>query len=484
MESNGSNDRLRRYAELAVRVGANVGEGQYVLVNGLVEHAPLARMIADAAYDAGARWVDVVYADMHVRRSRIGKGPEEMLDHTPPWSVKMLEDVGGEHGAMISITGDPEPELLADLDQERVGKARQTEGMKAHLRNVMRRRVNWTIVAHPNEGWAQTVYGEPDVERLWQEVAQTVRLDEPDPVAAWEEHVARLEERARVLNERPFDAVRFRGPGTDLTVGLNKAAEWHSARSETSFGRTHVPNVPTEEVFTTPDYRRTEGTVRSTMPLALPGNIIRDLELRFENGRIVDVNASTGKEYIEQQIATDEGAARLGEVALVDASSRVGQIGHIFFNTLFDENATCHIAYGNGIAYAIESAENLGPEEQLAAGVNQSAVHTDFMTSTTTGSSRERGRRRLCVLVARRARRRSRLPQDTQGTRRRRIRRQRRRLPAALRGVRALPRDAGRAVLRPQRNRALRRRRRIAPTRARRVVSREVDDAAEGDQRG
>jgi aminopeptidase len=320
-----------------------------------------------------------VYADMHVRRSRIGKGPDEMLDHTPPWSLKLLEDLGGQNGAMISITGDPEPELLADLDQERVGKARQTAAMKAHLRNVMGRKVNWTIVAHPNEGWAQTVYGEPDVERLWQDVAQTVRLDEPDPVAAWEEHLRRLEERARALNEHGFDAVRFRGPGTDLTIGLNRNSRWHAASTETSFGRNHVPNVPTEEVFTTPDYRRAEGTVRSTMPLALPGNIIRDLELRFEDGRIVEVNASTGKEYVEQQVATDEGAARLGEVALVDATSRVGQVGQIFFNTLFDENATCHIAFGNGIAYCVEGAEDLGPEEQSAAGVNQSAVHTDFM---------------------------------------------------------------------------------------------------------
>jgi len=379
VSTNGSDDRLRRYAELAVRVGANVGEGQYVLVTGLVEHAPLARVIADAAYDAGARWVDVTYGDNHVRRSRIEKGPDEMLEHTPPWSLKLFEELGKQNGAMISITGDPTPELLADLDQERVGKARQVDAMKQHLRNVMARQVNWTIVAHPNEGWAQTVYGEPDVERLWQEVAQTVRLDEPDPVAAWEEHVRRLEERARALNESALDAIRFRGPGTDLTIGINRASRWHSARTETAFGRKHIPNVPTEEVFTTPDYRRAEGTVRSTMPLALPGNIIRDLELRFENGRIVEVNASTGKEYVEQQVASDDGAARLGEVALVDASSRVGQVGHIFFNTLFDENATCHIAFGSGIAYCVEGAQELPPDEQQAAGINQSSVHTDFM---------------------------------------------------------------------------------------------------------
>ena len=379
MDKNG----LRAYAELAVRIGANVGEGQFVIVNGLVEHAPLVREIADVAYEAGARWVDVNYADMHVRRSRIAKGSEEMLDHSAPWAVKMLDDLGEENGALISITGDPEPELMADVDQERLGKARQTEVMHAHLRNVMSRRINWTIVSFPNEGWATTIFGEPDVDRLWDDVAKTVRLDEPDPVAAWESHIARLEERARVLNERHFDAIRFRGPGTDLTVGLNDRSRWHSAATETTFGRRHVPNVPTEEVFTTPDFRRAQGTVRSTMPLALPGNIIRDLELRFADGRIVEVKASTGEDYVREQIATDEGAAQLGELALVDGTSRVGQTGHIFFNTLFDENATCHIAYGRGIAYCVDGTDQLGTKEQLEAGVNQSAIHTDFMVGGT-----------------------------------------------------------------------------------------------------
>jgi len=372
-------DRLQRYAELAVRVGANVGEGQLVLVNGLVEHAPLVRAIADAAYDAGASWVDVFYADQHVRRSRIAKGPDEMLEHSPPWIVQLMEELGDQNGALISITGDPEPELLADLDQAKVGRARQIKIAEAHLKNVMTRRVNWTIVSFPNEGWAQTMFGEPDVERLWRDVELTVRLDEPDPVAAWEEHIARLERRARSLNERRFDAIRFRGPGTDLTVGLNPTSRWHSASTETAFGRRHVPNVPTEEVFTTPDWRRTQGTVRSTMPLALPGNIIRDLEVRVENGRIVDVKASTGEDYVREQISTDDGAAQLGEIALVDGTSRVGKVGHIFFNTLFDENATCHIAYGRGIAYAVEGASELDDDAQRDAGVNQSLVHTDFM---------------------------------------------------------------------------------------------------------
>lgn len=373
------NGRLHALAELAVKIGANVGEGQYVLVTALVEHAPLVAAIADVSYEVGARYVDANFVDQHVRRAMIEKGPEEVLEWSPDWAVRRLDDLGKEHGALISITGDPEPELLSDLDQARVGKARPVKIAEAHLRNVMAGLVNWTIVSYPNEGWAETIYGEPDVDRLWTDVERAIRLDEPDPVAAWNEHIARLNERCRLLNERRFDAIHFSGPGTDLTVGLNKKSRWVSAGSETAFGRRHIPNVPTEEVFTTPDWRRTEGTVRSTMPLALPGNIIRDLELRFVGGRAVEAKASTGVEYVRAQLAADEGAARLGEVALVDGTSRVGQIGHIFFNTLFDENATCHIAYGRGISECVDGSGELDEAGQLDAGVNQSTVHTDFM---------------------------------------------------------------------------------------------------------
>jgi aminopeptidase len=375
----GENGRLRALAELAVKIGANVAEGQYVLVTGLVEHAPLVREIADVCYEHGARYVDAGFADQHVRRAMIAKGPEEALEWSPPWAVKRMEDLGEEQGAIITITGDPEPELLSDLDQGRVGRARPVKVVEANLRNVMAGRVNWTIISYPNAGWAETVFGEPDVERLWTDVERAIRLDEPDPVAAWSEHLARLDERCGQLNERRFDAIRFRGPGTDLTIGLNEKSTWHSGNSMTTEGRRFVPNVPTEEVFTTPNWRRTEGKVRSTMPLALPGNIIRDLELTFSGGRVVDVKASTGADYVRAQVAADQGAAQLGEVALVDGTSRVGQIGHIFFNTLFDENATCHIAYGRGIAQCVEGAEDLAPDAQQDAGVNQSSVHTDFM---------------------------------------------------------------------------------------------------------
>jgi aminopeptidase len=373
------NGRLRALAELAVKVGANVNEGQYVLVTALVEHVPLVREIANVCYEKGARFVDVNYFDQHVRRAMIEKGPDETLEWSPPWGVKRIEDLGEEHGAIINITGDPEPELLSDLDQDRVGRARPVKIAEANLRNIMAGKVNWTIVSYPNAGWAKTVFGEPDVDRLWTDVERAIRLDEPDPVAAWQDHLDRLDERCSQLNARGFEALRYRGPGTDLTVGLNAKSIWMSGNSETAYGRRFVPNVPTEEVFTTPDWRRAEGTVRSTMPLALPGNIIRDLELTFQDGRVVDVKASTGADYVRAQLAADEGAAQLGEVALVDGSSRVGQIGHIFFNTLFDENATCHIAYGRGIANCVEGAPDLDEEAQQEAGVNQSSVHTDFM---------------------------------------------------------------------------------------------------------
>ncbi|HEV3404686.1 MAG TPA: aminopeptidase, partial [Gaiellaceae bacterium] len=225
----------------------------------------------------------------------------------------------------------------------------------------------------------KAVFGEPDVERLWTAVGFATRLDEPDPVAAWQKHMARLDERARVLNERSFDAIRFRGPGTELTVGLLPASRWRSASFTTAWGLGHVPNMPTEEVFTTPDLRRTEGTVRSTRPLGLLGTTVRDLELRFEHGRVVEVRASAGADVVRGQLATDEWAPYLGEVALVDGSSRVGQTGITFRDTLFDENATCHIAYGDAVMFATEGLAGLSAEERRAQGVNGSAVHTDFM---------------------------------------------------------------------------------------------------------
>ena len=365
-------ERLERYAELAVHVGANVQPGQVVEVIGLVEHAPLARAVARAAYRAGARFVDVAYSDSHVRRARIEHAPEETLSMTPPWLLTREHELARERGAAIGITGDPEPELLGDLPGERVGKTRMVELAEESMKAVNERLINWTGVAFPNEGWARAVFGEPDVERLWDAVAHAVRLDEPDPAAAWAAHVDRLERRARALDALRVDALRFRGPGTDLTVGLLEQSVWCGPRSYTASGLPHVANMPTEEVFTTPDARRTEGVVRSTRPLVLYGTVVRGLEVRFDRGRIAAVDAESGADVVRGQLASDERAACLGEVALVDGTSRVADAGVTFFDTLFDENVTCHVAYGAAYAEAVDGEP---PDD----GFNASSVHTDFM---------------------------------------------------------------------------------------------------------
>jgi aminopeptidase len=362
-------ERLERYAELAVRVGANVQEGQEVFLFTIPEHADVARALTRQCYRAGAAYVHVIYDDQHVRHALIELGPDSALTYSPEWRKRLVQDMTGN--ALLATTGNPEPELLGDLDGDRVGRARQVEIAEIRQKQHRDNSVNWCGIGAPNEGWARQVLGEPDVERLWELVATCFRLDEDDPVAAWREHLARLEARGAALTALKPDALRYRGPGTDLTVGLLPSARWGGAGFETSGGIYYVANMPTEEIFTTPDSRRAEGTIRSSLPLSFGGQLIRGLELSFEDGRIVNVEAETGAELIRSHIATIENADRLGELALVTEESRVGQTGTLFYNTLFDENATCHIAFGAGLAYAFEGE----PDE----GMNISTTHVDFM---------------------------------------------------------------------------------------------------------
>jgi len=363
--------RLARYAELAVRVGANVQPGQLVDVVARVEHAAVARAVTRAAYQAGARYVDVYYSDQHLRHALIEHAADDVLSWTPPWVLERAVEVGDENAAVIALTGDAEPELLADLPGERVGKARMLALAQENNRQINEQLNNWTVVGVPNEGWAKQMFGTPDLDRLWELVEFCVRLDEDDPVAAWREHVKRIGGRALALNEMRVDSLRFTGPGTDLTIGLLPESRWQGVESVTAQGIPYVANMPTEEVFTTPDFRRTQGVVRSTRPLALYGQIVKGLEVRFDAGRMVEVTAAEGEDVVRGQLATDAHAAFLGEVALVDGTSRIGKTGVTFFDTLFDENATCHIAYGSAYAEAVEGG--------LIEGVNVSTVHTDFM---------------------------------------------------------------------------------------------------------
>ena len=371
MAAVATEERLRKYAELAVQVGANVQPGQLVDVIARVEHAAVAREVTRAAYRAGAAYVDVYYTDQHIRRALIEYAAEDVLSWTPPWLLNRAKNVGDERAAVVALTGDAEPDLLADLPGERVGMARMLELAEESTRQVNERLNNWVVIGVPNEGWATQMFGEPDVERLWQLVEFCVRLNEDDPVAAWKTHVKRIGGRARLLNEMQVDTLRYRGPGTDLTVGLLPESRWQGCESETADGIRYVANMPTEEVFTTPDARRTEGVVRSTQPLALNGQIVRGLEVRVEGGRIVDVQAEEGAEVVKGQLALEDSASYLGEVALVDGTSRIGQTGQVFFETLYDENASCHVAYGGAYAEAVEGG--------VIDGVNVSSVHTDFM---------------------------------------------------------------------------------------------------------
>ena len=363
-------ERLERYAELVVQLGANVQPGQELFILANVAHSDLARALTRQAYRAGASYVNVAYMDDHVRRAMIELGSDEALTYSPDWQKRFVEGWAGN--AQITTSGDPEPELLADLDGERVGRAVPIEAMQIAMAQLAEKSVNWCSVGAPTEGWARQVFGEPDLERLWGLVAYCMRLDEPDPVAAWREHLARLRERGAALDALPAEALRYRGPGTDLTVGLLPTARWFSGSShKTSAGIDYVANMPTEEVFTCPDSRRAEGTIRASRPLVLQGQIVQGLELTLKEGRIVQVEAETGADVVRGQLATVENADRLGEVALVTADSRVGQTKTLFYNVLFDENATCHIAYGAGYPFVFDGE----PDDRL----NIANVHVDLM---------------------------------------------------------------------------------------------------------
>jgi len=372
---------LDEYARLALRVGVNLEEGQDVVILAYVEHAPLARAIARVAYGEGARWVDANYIDAYLRRSKAELAPDEAVGWTPDYVLQRVDEEARRRTAFVNIVGEPEPDLFAGVDPARVSASALPQVRRAYWSAFDRGAMPWTIVALPTPRWAEQVFGEQDLERLWHAVRATVRLDEPDPVAAWREHIAVLQERARQLNERRFDSVRFRGPGTDLVVGLLPQSRWLAAGFETAWGRFYTPNLPTEEVFTTPDRRRTEGHVRSTQPLVLSGGtVVRDLEMTFSGGRITEVRASAGGDEVRAEVALDAGASYLGEVALVDESSRVGSSGTTFWSTLFDENAACHIAFGTAVMSGLDLGDLTPDSDGLEElGINRSRAHTDFM---------------------------------------------------------------------------------------------------------
>jgi aminopeptidase len=300
-----------------------------------------------------------------------------LLDRTAAWHETAL--LAMEGAALVFVLGDADPNLFRDVEQARAARAEPRRGREIVHDQTSRQAVAWNIIVGPTEGWAQDVLGRPDPEPLWQEVAAVARLDEPDPLAAWRDRLAALDARGATLGAAGFDRLHFTGPGTDLTVGLLEAARWAGAGATTYWGQAFVANLPTEEVFTTPDRLRTDGTVRMTKPLYWYGSVADGIELRFEGGKVVEVRADRGEDFLRSKLETDDGASYLGEVALVDGRSLIGQRDLLFKNGLLDENAACHIAIGSGYTEPIGGAEKLSDAERQAAGINVSRIHVDLM---------------------------------------------------------------------------------------------------------
>jgi aminopeptidase len=375
--------RLQAYADLVVRVGAALEPGREVFLRAEVEHAPVARAVADAAYRAGASRVTVEYADAYVRRSALLHGPEESLRTVPSWVMARLEEFAANGTSFVTLTGNPEPSLLEGVDPGRLTAA-PLEFVHRSRELMLGGVVPWTIVAAPNPGWATQVFGEPDLDALWDAVAIAMRLDDGTPeqvVERWQEHRRRLAARAAAVTALGLDAVRYHGAGTDLTIGLRPGRIWTGGSLTTNDGRSFMPNLPTEEVFTSPDRNRADGVLRISQPLVMPraGVLAEGLVVTFERGRIVDVAGERGVDAVRAELETDEGARSLGEVAIVDGGSAVRAAGVTFHDTLYDENAGSHVAWGQSFPFTVTGGLDLTPDQLLEHGLNVSAVHTDVV---------------------------------------------------------------------------------------------------------
>jgi aminopeptidase len=379
-------DYIAALARLAAQAGGNISEGQTIVVSASLGQQELAREVAGACYDLGAQYVEVNYGDPYVRKIRLTRARDEALGDIPPWSRRKLLDVEEIDGATIAFSGPTAPHVLDDVDPGRIGRDQVV--IPEQMEVIARQRLRWTIVPGPTQGWAELVFGADDPDglaKLWEQIGQICRLDADDPVQAWRERGAALGEAADRLNGAELDSLHYTGPGTDLTVGLLPGARWEGGGMTSADGIAYLPNIPTEEVFTSPDPERTHGTVASTRPLLIAGRTITGLRMRFEGGRAVEVDADDGAELMRELVGRDENANRLGEVALVDSSGRIGRSGLVFHDTLLDENAASHIAVGGGFPHLCD--------EESGSRVNVSGIHTDFMIGSPeieiTGTTRD-----------------------------------------------------------------------------------------------
>lgn len=376
--------KLDELARVAVEVGLGLKHGQELLMTASLEAVPLARRITEHAYRAGASLVTTLYADDEAVLMRFRHAPEEAFDRAAGWLYDGMGAAFRGGAARLAITGG-NPLLLSSEDPAKVSRsnAAVSRAYRPALELITRHAINWTIVASATPSWAQAMFPDDDpataLDKLWEAIFRTSRVDTGDPVAAWKAHDEELQRRAAFMNGKRYHALHYRGPGTDFRLGLADGHLWLGGGTTAGNGVYCIPNMPTEEIFTTPHRNRAEGTLRASKPLSYQGTMIEGIEVRFAEGRIVEARATRGQEVLEKLISTDDGARRLGEVALVPQSSPIAASGLLFLNTLFDENAASHVALGQAYTSCVQDGDKLTPEELAARGANKSLIHVDWM---------------------------------------------------------------------------------------------------------
>lgn len=382
------NENLKKYARLIAETGVNVQDNHTVVLQISVDQAPLARLITEEAYRLGAAEVIVQWSDETIQREFLAHAATDRIENVPQYKIDQTDDWIAKGASRISVVSS-NPDALAGVDAQRVAAFQAANGKAlVNLRKATQaNKVSWTVVAAASEGWAAKVFpelatSEEQVDALWNEIFKTTRIYEENPVIAWNIHDKKLQEKAAELNEQQFTALHYTAPGTDLTIGLPKNHLWEGAGSYNARGEEFMANMPTEEVFTAPDSRRVDGYVSSTKPLSYAGTIISGMKFTFKDGKVVDFSAEQGEEALKNLLAIDEGAKHLGEVALVPDPSPISQSGLIFYNTLFDENASNHLAFGSSYAFNLQGGTEMSEEELAEAGLNRSQTHVDFMVGS------------------------------------------------------------------------------------------------------
>ncbi|HBI8422301.1 TPA: aminopeptidase [Enterococcus faecalis] len=382
------NENLKKYARLIAETGVNVQDNHTVVLQISVDQAPLARLITEEAYRLGAAEVIVQWSDETIQREFLAHAATDRIENVPQYKIDQTDDWIAKGASRISVVSS-NPDALAGVDAQRVAAFQAANGKAlVNLRKATQaNKVSWTVVAAASEGWAAKVFpelatSEEQVDALWNEIFKTTRIYEENPVIAWNIHDKKLQEKAAELNEQQFTALHYTAPGTDLTIGLPKNQLWEGAGSYNARGEEFMANMPTEEVFTAPDSRRVDGYVSSTKPLSYAGTIISGMKFTFKDGKVVDFSAEQGEEALKNLLAIDEGAKHLGEVALVPDPSPISQSGLIFYNTLFDENASNHLAFGSAYAFNLQGGTEMSEEELAEAGLNRSQTHVDFMVGS------------------------------------------------------------------------------------------------------